>query len=258
MADYTISETFTLPSRGKIYGNSVSETVTLRSMTTVEEMRRLSHTDTPYKTLCDVIDMCTVNDVGISSYDMHIGDYQFLLHKLRIVTYGSDYPTSSVCPVCGTVNKFTLNLDDVGVIALDTDEKVKEFNDLLSFELPRTKKKITIKFQTPRDLDIITKEDNEISKEEEYKNLNSSYLLTLTRIVNSVDGKVPNKLFLKEFLRNLPAMDSNYILQKAAKINDKVGIDTVIKNTCSNPKCGAKYNSSFRITNEFFGPTIND
>ena len=84
--DYTIAETYTLPSRGKIYGTVVSDQVKLRSMTIEEEMKRLSHTDTPYKTLCEVIDDCIVEPIGISSYEMCLGDYQYLLHRLRVVT----------------------------------------------------------------------------------------------------------------------------------------------------------------------------
>ena len=45
MKDYTIAETYTLPSRGKIYGTGISETVTLRSMTTAEEQKRLVSRD---------------------------------------------------------------------------------------------------------------------------------------------------------------------------------------------------------------------
>ena len=62
---------------------------------------------------------------------------------------------------------------------------------------------------------------------------------------------------LDQFLRKLPLMDSNAILQRATKINNKVGINTAIQNICTNPKCGAKYRTTFRITNEFFGPTID-
>ena len=44
--DFTIAETYSLPSRGKIYSVPVKEQVKLRSMTVNEEMKRLSHSDT--------------------------------------------------------------------------------------------------------------------------------------------------------------------------------------------------------------------
>ena len=221
--DYTISETYTLPSRGKIYNVKIDPEVQLRSMTTNEEMMRLSHTDTPYRTLCNVIDACWVNKPdGVSSYNLHLGDYQFLLHRLRVVTYGTDYPITSVCPVCGKVNKSRINLDEIKVLPFDSDEDLKEFNE---------------------------KNPEETSNQE--------YLITLLHIVDKVDGKKVTEPILRNFLKNLPLMDTNIIIQKVSKINEKVGIDTIIKNECSNSKCGAKYRTSFRITNEFFGPSID-
>lgn len=251
---YTLAETYTLPSGGLIYGKKINPEVKIRSMTTVEEMRRLSHTDTPYKTLCDIIDACIVNDIGISSYDMHLGDYQFLLHRLRVVTYGSNYPSSSMCPICGTVNKVTLDLDKLKLKTLDEDS-AQEYLKLFDLELPRTKKKLKLKFTTPRDLDEVEKEEKEYMAENPEEKLNMDYLFSLMHLIKTVDGKVPNPILLRDFLKKLPLMDTNAILQREIKINNEVGIDTTIENKCSNSKCGAKYKTSFRITSEFFGPT---
>ena len=89
--DYTISEFFTLPSDGKVYSELIDPQIELRSMTTAEEMRRMSPNDHIYENLCSIIDDCLVKGPNISSYDMCLGDYQFLLYKLRLVTYGSEY-----------------------------------------------------------------------------------------------------------------------------------------------------------------------
>lgn len=258
--DYTIAETYTLPSKGKIYGIEFDPEVKLRSMTTNEEMVRLSHTDSPYKVLCEVIDACWVNKPeGVSSYFMHLGDYQFLLHKLRVITYGADYPVTSVCPVCGKVNKSHLNLDDLQLLPFDPeDEKqLEEFKKAMVFTLPRTQKEVKIKFQTPKDLDDIAKETREWKESNPEETRNQEYLITLRHAVDAVEGKRMAPQLLDNFLKHLPLMDTNTIIQKASKINEKVGIDTIIHNKCSNPKCGAKYKTSFRITNEFFGPSID-
>lgn len=253
--NYTIAETYTLPSHGKIYGGKVSPTVKLRSMTVEEEMQRLSHSDNVYKTLCDIIDACMVEPIGISSYDMHIGDYQFLLHKLRVVTYGSNYPTTSICPICGRTNKTKINLDDLKTIELDTDEKVEQFNKLTEVELPNAKNKLRIRFQTPRDLDEIAAEERAFAEKSPDSKMNINYLYTLRHLVETVDGKKINNVSLDIYLRKLTMMDSNLIMQRGIKLNSEVGIDTKIENKCANPKCGAKYVTTFRITNEFFGPT---
>ena len=248
----TIVETYRLPSKGLIYKKEINPEVSLRSMTTVEEMKRLSHTETPYKTLCEIIDACTTSEVGISSYDMHIGDYQYLLHRMRVVTYGPEYTSNSICPICGTTNKITMNLDELKVLEFDGFK-----DDDIEIELPSSKEKVMLRFQTPRDLDEIAVEEREWRRKNPDSDLNIGYLLTLRHAIDSVEGKSFNAIQMDQFLRKLKLMDANYILQKAGKLNEKVGINTNVHNVCKNPMCGASYNTTFRITAEFFGPSIH-
>ena len=252
MSNYTISEFCTLPSAGKIYKKEVSSSVRLRSMTTEEEMRRLAPTDYPYRTLCSIIDDCIVDKIGISSYDMHIGDYQYLLHRLRVVTYGNEYPSFSICPVCGKVNKVVTDLDKIPVI----DFNEEEFKELLTIILPVSKAEVVLKFTTPRDLDEIDEEEKRFNSANPTNTVNIKYLLTLRHSIDTVDGRLMDKVKLDQYLRNLEMKDTNALYQRMIKINEKVGIDTLLHNKCSNPKCGAQYATNFRITAEFFGPTV--
>lgn len=249
--EYTLSEYCTLPSEGKIYKKEVNPQVHLRSMTTEEEMRRLSPTNTPYKTLCDIIDRCMVEPIGISSYDLCLGDYQYLLHRLRVVTYGTEYPSSSICPLCGTLNKVKLDLDEIPVIKYD-----ESINNYTEVTLPISKKVITLKYQTPRDIDDIELEEKEFKSKNAESTINIKYLIALRHIIEAVDGKHYDKTKLDFFLRGLNMRDTNLLYQYATKLTEGIGLDTKIKNKCTNPKCGVDYNTSFRITNEFFGPTI--
>ena len=97
----TIKETFTLPSKGLIYGQEINPKVTLRSMTTEDEMIRLSPSDSDYESSCELIDRCIEGEFPIKTYDLCLGDYQFLLTKLWLVTYGSEYKVVIQCPNCG-------------------------------------------------------------------------------------------------------------------------------------------------------------
>lgn len=250
--DYTISEFGTLPSLGKIYKKEINSRVHLRSMTTEEEMRRLSHTEYPYQSLCSIIDDCLIEPIGMSAYDLYIGDYQYLLHKLRVVTYGPEYPSYSICPICGRVNKSIMNLDDVKTLEFNEEE----YNEILKFELPVTKKNIVIKYMTPRELDEISEEERKFNNEHPNNNVNINYLLNIRHSIDTVDGQLMDKIRLEQFIRKLPMRDTNLIYQRMIKINEKVGIDTKIINKCANPKCGAEYATNFRITDEFFGPTV--
>ena len=142
MEEFTIQESYTLPSNGMVYNDPVDPAITLRSMTTQEEMRRLSTSvEAPYKSTCDVIDACIVGQKpGVSAYDMCLGDYQFLLHKLRTVTYGPEYKLEVKCDACGNIFTSTCNLDD-----LEKHEWEDGMEELKVVELPASKKKIVLK-----------------------------------------------------------------------------------------------------------------
>lgn len=251
MSSYTIAEEYTLPSLGKVYKENVNPVVKIRSMTTEEEMRRLAPSDKAYKNICEIIDDCLIESPGISSYDMCLADYQFLLHKLRIVTYGSDYPTTSTCPYCHSENEQTLNLSELEVVNFEEEN----FTKLTEFTLPKTGKKITIKMQTPRMVDEVNSRAKELQRKSKNTAGDTAFLFTLQSLIDTVDGNKLDPIKREDFVRQLPMMDTNYILKHAQKLVESFGLNTSISNEC--PICGLDYRSSFRITSEFFGPSID-
>lgn len=250
--DYTIAEDFRLPSEGLIYtGKQVNPVVKLRSMTTRDEMKRLSPTETPYKTLANLIESCMVEKPAVSVYDMALGDYEYLLHKLRIVTYGPTYKTSYACPVCGQITNYDLDLDTLSVIEFDIDK----FNEASTVTLPRSKKVITLRYQTPRMLDEIDLKTKDFKRKNKNIDFDPSLKITLKMLIETVDGKTLDQTALDSFIDNLPAADANFLMQKSAILNNMVGLDTEINVTCS--KCGEDITTFFRFGPEFFRPTIS-
>ena len=250
MSDYIISENYTLPSGGKLYKEDVNPHIAIRSMTTADEMRRTAHSDLAYANLCKVIDDCLVEKPGISSYDMCIGDYVFLLHRLRIVTYGKEYKLSTICPICGKQHNTKFNLDELKV-----NEYTEELDKYLSIELPISKKKLALNVMTPRILDSISVEQEKLRDRLNDPDGEYTMQLTLSALIDKVDGATLNPIAKETFVKSLPMMDTNYILKCSEKINEKVGIDTSIHLKCT--KCKAKYDSHFRINGEFFSPSID-
>ena len=252
MSNYTISEMVNLPSGGKIYGQNVDPHIELRSMTTAEEMKRLSQSGSgTYKTMCNIIDDCMVNNPGISSYDMCLGDYIFLLYKLRIVTYGSTYRITSTCPFCGCNNVSEFSLDDLTVMPFDeeTNNKFKEF------ELPVSKKVVTLNYQTPSMFDSVSEQVKEFRSKTKGKQPDPTLIYTIKSLIDTVDGKKPNPLNIDNWIKNLPMLDTNTILNYADRLNNSIGIDTAIQNECD--ICGLTYDLNLSITNEFFRPALN-
>lgn len=247
---YVIAEEFTLPSLGKVYGEKVNPVVKLKSMTTEHEMKRLAPSERPYKNLCEIIDDCLVENPGISAYDMCMADYIFLLYKLRIVTYGPEYKVMSRCPYCASETEEKVNLDELEVVKYDSNN----FAELSSFTLPKSKKNIKLVMQTPRMMDEITVRSKETNKKTKGQG-DSAFLYTLQFMLGTVDGETLDIITSEDFIRKLPMMDTNYIMQRATKLVESFGIKNVLERTC--PVCGLDYTSSFRIGPEFFRPDID-
>ena len=249
--NFTIANEYELPSKGAVYNREVSPTFKLRSMTTMEEMKRLNHSDRPNKNICDIIDDCLLEDIGISAYDLCVPDFQYVLHKLRIVTYGPTYKLSCTCPWCGTSNSQTVNLDDLHLNEFNEDI----FNKYSEFELPSCHKIMRIKMQTPRMLDTISVKVKEAKKNQAGFEGDPTLLYTLEELVDTIDGVQPQKFKLTEFLKTMPMMDTNMIIKSAEKLNESFGLDKSLEHTCS--VCGLDFTGNFRTTSEFFGPSID-
>ena len=249
MEDWTIAEDFTLPSEGKVYAKPVDANIKLRSMTTEEEMKRLGHSPYIYKMFSDMIDDCIVSKKDMSVYDMCLADYQYLLYKLRIVTYGPEYVVSTVCPYCGKVNTYTIDLDRL---------KIKTYSEslkkLLEFELPVSKKIVKLRWQTPRLIDETekkTKEQNTLSSDTS----ESAILYNVMSLIDTIDGVTFDDTKKEIFVRKLAMRDTNTIIQKGRKLLTAMGLDTKITETCSG--CNTEFDFSLPITGEFFGPTVD-
>lgn len=248
MDDFIIKEDYTLPSKGRVYSKSVDPNISIRSMTTEEEMKRLGKSELPYKMLSEIIDDCLVKKPGISVYDMIVADYQFLLYKLRTVTYGSEYSFKTVCPVCGSIIKQSINLDNLPV-----SEYSEDYEKYLNITLPRSKKQIKLRMQTPRMFDEIHSRVKDLQKRssEQIKG-EPAFLFTLQSVIETVDGEALNPIKLDTFVRHLPMQDANYIIKSLDKIN--IGLNTEIDCHCD--KCNADFKQILPITGEFFGPAI--
>lgn len=251
MNNFTIANEYTLPSQGKVYSRQINPTFKLRSMTTVEEMKRLNHSEKPNKNIAEIIDDCLIENIGISAYDVCLPDFQYMLHKLRIVTYGPNYKLTSNCPWCGSTNLNNVNLDDLKLV--DFDESI--FEKYSEFELPSTKRIIKLKMQTPRILDDIATKVKDVRKKTPDFQGDPAFLFTLEALIDTIDGATPDRYRIMDFVRKLPMMDTNYILKSAEKLNESFGLDKSLEHTCS--VCGLDYTGNFRTTSEFFGPSID-
>ena len=247
--DYTIMEGHELPSKGKIYAEPIDPHIELRSMTARDEMKRLSPSSTPLKTLADIIEGCCIEAPGVHVYDMRLGDYEFLLHKLRIVTYGEDYKVSLRCPECGELIETIAKLDQLSVKDFDEDA-VKEIQ---TFSLPRSGRIISLNFLSPRIMEETEVKVKDMKRRYKNATIDFETLVRLLTNIDLVDGEKKTETELENIITNLPALDLQKILNHIDKLNQQIGLDNILYITC--PKCGEEVTTFFRFGPEFFRPS---
>lgn len=246
---YTIGEGFLLPSGGKIYDAKVNPKIELRSMTARDEMKRLSPSATQFKKLADIIEGCLIEKPAIHVYDMALGDYEFLLHKLRIVTYGPEYKMTLQCPHCLETFESETSLEQLQVLEFDEEK----FRALQTFTLPSSGDTIKIKFQTPRMLDDIEIQTKEAKRKYRSAEIEFDLLFLLKNVIDEVNGIKLSPDKIETYINNLPAKDMLKIVNNVDALNECVGLDSTIYLDC--PKCGGEVRTSFRFGTEFFRPT---
>ena len=247
--NYTIGEGMELPSKGLIYGKKVNSHVELRSMSARDEMKRLSPSSSQFKTLADIIEGCMIEKPAVHVYDMALGDYEYLLHRLRIATYGDEYKMYLRCPFCGEEFENIAHLEELHLKEFDIDK----FNEKRTITLPKSGKIVTLKFQTPRMLDEIEAKTKEMKRK--YKDVDAAFnlLVLLESVIDTVDGEKMNPMAVETFINKLPAMDLTKIVNSVDALNAMVGLDNILTVDCT--KCGGEVRTSFRFGPEFFRPT---
>ena len=246
---YTIAEGFELPSRGKIYDVEVNPHVELRSMTARDEMKRLSPSSTQFKKLADIIEGCMIEKPKVHVYDMALGDYEFLLHKLRIVTYGPEYKMSVQCPHCLSSFEQNTSLNQLQVLEFDEEK----FNECRTIKLPVSGDTIRLKFQTPHMLDDIDIQVREAKRKYRNADIDFDLLYLLKSIIDEVNGEKMDPLKLEGYIDKLPAKDTIKLVNAIDKLNACVGLDSTLFLDC--PSCGGEVKTFFRFGPEFFRPT---
>ena len=95
----------------------------------------------------------------------------------------------------------------------------------------------------------------ELKKNGNTKELDLTLQVMLSRLIRTIDGKVYDIIQKEDFARKLPMMDTNFIMKHIQLIDERVGLNTTLHCTCD--FCGFDFDSPFRETGEFFGPTID-
>lgn len=250
---YTIVEEYELPSKGLIYDKQVNPHIRLKSMTVRDEMKRTAQQSSNhyYRVLSDIIEGCMLDKPSVSVYDMCLGDFDYILHKLRIVSQGNIYKMIGICPECGNIEETSVDLDKEKVLDWDFDK----FKELLTIKLPVSGKEVTLTYQTPRMLDNI-KVESESMRKDSNEDLDFERFVKLKESISLVDGNKLSYTQKDSFLKNLSVKDQTKLENRIDKINTQIGLDSLVSFTCS--KCKKEVKTFFRFGPEFFRPSDDE
>jgi hypothetical protein len=246
MANY--NEKHKLPSNGVLYTDLGSDVV-LRNMTTSEEKMLLGSTG---DALDNIIKACVVEPKNLNLEELISTDKHFLLLKLRVISYGSDYHVSYKCPECGKSNEYLIDLDSLNIDYL-AEDFVEPYD---SIELRVSKKVIELRIPRIKDLNDADTRAKRFNKKFPLAQGDIGYIYRLMTNIATVDGEEMKYTSLQELIEGLHTKDSSFLRNKINKL--KVGIDTEIIEECKNPKCGADISFDLPITSEFFRTRYED
>lgn len=245
-----IKETVEIPTRGIIYGDmKVPAQWTIRAMTTLDEKARLSSTG--MQAMPNLIKSCTIKPENIDPMDLKLVDIQYLMYRIRAITYGSDYKVSIKCPYCGESNDIVVDLDKIPVTYADESDKAEPF---AIGPLPVSGDVLYTKLLTPRDYLAIDRDAKRLKSKNPGYIGDPEYILGYVyRIVSVNDEQLPPGE-IQSYVESMHAKDTRYFDCRYSEISEGIGMDLNMVDTCKS--CGQEFNFVTPTTGEFFRPRL--
>lgn len=245
-----ITETYKIPSLGKLYGEDFPDSVTIRTMTTFEEKMRLGNQGF-WRTMVNILNAVVTEPKDFDAENLTLFDFYDLMYKMRTVSYGPIYKVKVTCPECGKPTICNVNLDELKVEYLPEDfEEPYEVGPL-----PRSGDVLQCKFIRVSDSMRNEKKAQEILKKSPDYQGDPSYILNLASQIVGINGETKPIKEIEMYVERMAAMDSAYMQQVIAKKTEGIGLSTECHDICSS--CGTELIFELPFNSEFFRPTFD-
>lgn len=228
-----------LPSNGKF---GYQSKVTVRNLTGADE--KIMYAGSSEIATDKLIRRCVTEPEDFDVTKLCEQDKYYILLKVRVLTYGSDYTFDAKCPECGRKTSLTVSLDDLEVVYAD-DEMISA----LSIELPASKDKLRLKVLTTREINEVNQRIAKLKADR-----GTEYILRCASIIESINDDVKTLTEKQSILENMSSKDINFIWKSYSKINLGVNMNTTL--TC--PNCGSMREVKIDMNSEFFRPSFGD
>jgi len=217
----------TLPSKGQGYADTHpfynKEDIEIRYMTAKDEDILSSESLLRKGIAVDRFLENVLMDQKVTIDSLLIGDKNAILIAARTSGYGNLYETEVVCPVCGTKNELTFDLNKQNIFAgeLPDDGSITK-NEKGNFIISLPNSKVTIEFRllTGKDEKIMIKR---IADAKKRKTATSSVTDQYKMMIVSAQGETDRALISK-FVELMPVSDSRALRDAYQKVSPDVKI----------------------------------
>lgn len=215
-----------LPSQG-VFGISHSQSVEIRPFTFEDEkiLRSINKLADADKVIVELIKRCTK---GLKYEGLPLVDKNYILYKLREISYGDSYNIEVVCPECSTPNNLVVNISQLPVNFADPSKEIKR--DIL---LPDSE--VTVVYRIPTTLDESLLQSPGVMMD------------NLWKLLVSVEGHT-ERIIVQGFVSKTTAKDISYL--RNAILNDDLGIQTKVNFVCNS--CSSDSRVELPINESFF------
>lgn len=240
----TIEKKVQLPSNGYFGG---PKEVVIRAMTTKEEKIILSARD--FSVFRQLVKSCVVDPEDIDVGTLHQNDIMYLVYALRELTFGSTYIQEVVCPECGFKQDAEIDIQDMEITYLDTEN----LDDELKVTLPVNGDRLQLKLLSSGDLTRLEKQvKNKVVKGKLKDPETYEFTLKLMEtIVTKNDEDFESFEDKRNYVDTLNMKDLTAIQNTLSKI--EFGLDPSVVITCD--KCKEEVEVNGLVCPEFFRPT---
>jgi rRNA maturation protein Nop10 len=215
-----------LPSRGKAYVDC-DESVMIRPFTFAEEkkLRSIRKATQGAQVINSLIEDCVE---GLDLASMTLEDKNYIIFKLREISYGDEYTINATCQECEAENKLVVNISEVPVKYASDD-----YQEPFRVVLPDSKQEV--RFVTPR------------CKDEAYLENAEKLMDNLWRFALSV-GEYSEEKVIKAFFEKTTVRDIVFFREELSK--ERYGMEKAMSYECA--ACGEVTRSMIPFTESFF------
>lgn len=247
------TELVDIPSKGKFYAQGHplhdKDQIEIRHMTAKDEDILVNQSYLKKGIAIDKLLENIMVDKSIKVGDLLVGDKNALVIAARISGYGSSYAVKVPCPACGSVDEHDFDLDEASVMNdVDSCQGVADLTERGTYliTLPKTSAVVEVKPLTGKDENSIISQNN-TRKKHRLEPLGLTDQMKMYVVGVTIDS---NEINPREFIDNMPAIDSRYL--RSTYKNILPNVELAQHYECI--QCGHEQVLEVPFTSEFFWP----